>query len=305
MWNLLLLLSRLEACRRSNEEIYGCREGGHEGGWREWTQGVRWMEMIERNSPGVEEVLLKFHNHVSYECALSFIHFIFFKGGWSIVSCWRTSWTNLSWPSREARRSVKVSLPQFVKKIYYFLSFFAYFIQIARSAADSLKIMGCEIESCVLQSNHKCEVLLNLCWRWVSEQQLRRCVLGFPAGRNHRAAIDAPLGVALMSSKAFQPFSCLPYLISCPSVSIKALLTGPRQQCGFYFYFFLFISILFCFKTINRECRIWGAAASGGCEAQRSQVPSPAASLLSIPVEQNRASGWPLNSETNCLRWPS
>lgn len=129
----------------------------------------------------------------------------------------------------------------------------------------------------------------NLCWCWVSEQRLRRCVLGFPAGRNHRAAIDAPLGVALMSSKAFQPFSCLPYLIFCPSVSIKAFLTGPRQVL-FCFYLFLFISILFCFKTINRECRIWGAAASGGCEAQRSQVPSPAASLLSIPVEQNQAS---------------
>lgn len=35
------------------------------------------MEMIERNGPGVEEVLLMFHNHVSYECALLFIHFIF------------------------------------------------------------------------------------------------------------------------------------------------------------------------------------------------------------------------------------
>lgn len=37
------------------------------------------MEMIERNSPGVEEVLGMFHNHVSYECALLFIHFIFLK----------------------------------------------------------------------------------------------------------------------------------------------------------------------------------------------------------------------------------
>lgn len=86
------------------------------------------MEMIERNSPEVEEFLLMFHNHISYECALLFLHFIFLKVDEALCRA--------DGPPEQTRRSVKVSFPQFVKKKKNVLSFFAYFIQIARSAAD-------------------------------------------------------------------------------------------------------------------------------------------------------------------------
>lgn len=127
-----------------------------------------------------------------------------------------------------------------------------------------------------------------------------------PAGRNHRAAIDAPLGVALMSSKAFQPFSCLPYLIFCPSVSIEALLTAPRQQCCFAFIYFF---NLFPFRPVLKQSTV--SVESEALLLQAAVKPRghrfrPQQRLFYPSLSnQTRPPGRPLNSQTNCLRWPS
>lgn len=148
---------------------------------------------------------------------------------------------------QEARRLVKISFASALCYLHIFL-----IISVIGWDTAELKVASCKVTTSVSHISVR-RVAPVLPSALLFEQQLRRCVLGFPAGRSHRAAIDAPLGVALMSTKAFQPFSCLPDLMFSPSVYIKALLTAARPQCCFVV---IYLFYLFTFSLVSKPWKV-------------------------------------------------
>lgn len=189
------------------------------------------MLTVKMSSPNVE-IFLLFHNHISNACAFIYLQFIL-KVDEGLCDADGPS----AKPPPAIQGGQKVGEDPFCLSLLLFAYMYDYFCQ-----TSQLHRAKCLARLCVASSR---------CSRRSSSltRSSDAASLVFPAGWNHRAAIDAPLGLALMSTKAFQPFSCLPDPMFSPSVYIEALLTGPRLHAALL----LFLSFIYIFSESSKK----------------------------------------------------